>query len=89
MTQTVSLGLNKGKLVVDLEVGWVSLIVHWIAFMKDWKACSDLEKGMVRESFQLLVSELGKQWRRPSKHNLIGDESLPMGVAVSPRPKTK
>lgn len=44
---------------------------------------------MVREFYQLLASELGKQLGRSFKRNLIRDESLPIFDKVSPKTKAK
>lgn len=46
LAPTVTLGWNKGKLVVDLEVSWVSPR-H---FMKYWGACRDLREKWLESS---------------------------------------
>lgn len=52
----VSLGYYKGKLVVDLRAGWASQRVYGRLESLQW-----LEKGMVRELWELLVSALEQQ----------------------------
>lgn len=57
----VLLDWNMGKLVVDLEVSWVSSVVQSIVIMEDWRACGALRKQ------ELDSAEPGRQWGGFSK----------------------
>jgi hypothetical protein len=46
----VSSDLNKEKLMMDLEVSWVSWTIWLIAFTEDWRACSDLRMEWLQSS---------------------------------------
>ena len=86
--QIVTLGSDKGKLVVDSEVSWVSLTVQWIVCAEAWRACSDLRKGWLESFVNYWSPHLGSsgevfqtQSHRRVSHSLCGVQQAPWSKA--------
>lgn len=83
LAPTVSLDWNKGRLVVDLEVSWVSP-GH---FMKYWGACRDSREKCLESSANCSSLSLENSGGGSSKDNLTGGKYLLYGGAQRAKAK--